>query len=145
MTSYMKSIWLSYGVGKICTDLWDLIRSVQISQISTLYKSEQCTEAICSCFRSKWFQPTILVTNLETLVRFSPSSMLIWVLQSSHCSKIHVAQHWRRRGPNLSENKGVRSECKKFGENSREMVPVSTICDEYCRLIPFFSFFVSKP
>ena len=76
--------------------------------------------------------PTILVTNLETLVSFSPSPMLIWVLQSSYCSKICVAQQWGRRGANLSENKGVRSECKKFGENSRQMAPVSTICDEYC-------------
>ena len=60
--------------------------------------------------------------------------MLIWVLQSSQCSKIRVAQHWGRRGAHLSENEGVRSECKKFGENSRQMAPVSTICDEYCRL-----------
>ena len=60
--------------------------------------------------------------------------MLIWVLQSSHCSNIRVAQHWGRRGANLSENEGVRSECKNFGENSRQMAPVSTISDEYCRL-----------
>ena len=58
--------------------------------------------------------------------------MLIWVLQSSHCFKIRLAQHCGRRGANVSENKGVRSECKKFGENSRQMAPVSTICDEYC-------------
>ena len=32
----------------------------------------------------------------------------------------------------MSENKGVKCECKKFGENSRQMAPVSTICDEYC-------------
>ena len=32
----------------------------------------------------------------------------------------------------MSENKGVKGECKKFGENSRQMAPVSTICDEYC-------------
>ena len=32
----------------------------------------------------------------------------------------------------MSENKGVKSECKKFGENSRQMAAVSTICDEYC-------------
>ena len=57
--------------------------------------------------------------------------MLIWVLQSSHCFKIRLAQHCGRRGANVSENEGVRSECKKFGENSRQMVPVSTICDEY--------------
>ena len=61
--------------------------------------------------------------------------MLIWVLQSSHCSKIRVAQHWGRRGANLSENEDVRSECKKFAENSRQMAPVSTICNEYCRNI----------
>ena len=33
----------------------------------------------------------------------------------------------------LIENKGVKSECMKFGENSRQMPSVSTICDEYCR------------
>ena len=54
-------------------------------------------------------------------------------LQSFQCSKIRSAQHWGRRGAHLSENKGVKSECKKFGENSRQMAPVSTICDEYCR------------
>ena len=54
-------------------------------------------------------------------------------LQSSQCSKIRVAQHWGRRGAQLIENKGVKSECKKFGENSRnEMASVSTIFDEYC-------------
>ena len=35
-------------------------------------------------------------------------------------------------GAHLSENKGVKSECKKFGGNSRKMASVSTICDEYC-------------
>ena len=59
--------------------------------------------------------------------------MLIWVLQSSHCFKLRLAQHCGRRGANISENEGVRSECKKFEENSRQMAPVSTICDEYCR------------
>ena len=34
----------------------------------------------------------------------------------------------------LIENKGVKSECMKFGENSRQMPSVSTTCDEYCRL-----------
>ena len=53
-------------------------------------------------------------------------------LQSSQCSKIRVAQHWGRRGVHLIENKGVKSECMKFGENSRQMSSVSTICDEYC-------------
>ena len=60
--------------------------------------------------------------------------MLIWVLQSSHWSKIRVAQHWGRRGANLSESEDVRSEYQKSGENSRQMAPVSTICDEYCSL-----------
>ena len=40
-------------------------------------------------------------------------------------------KHWGRRGAHLSENKGVKSECRLFGENSRETVSVSTICDEY--------------
>ena len=47
-------------------------------------------------------------------------------------AKIPSAQHWGRRAAHLSENKGVKRECKKFGENSRQMAPVSTICDEYC-------------
>ena len=41
-----------------------------------------------------------------------------------------MAQHWGRRGAHLSENKGVKSECKKFRENLRQMASVSTICDE---------------
>ena len=52
-------------------------------------------------------------------------------LQSLQWSKIRSAQHWGRRGAHLSENKGVKSECKKFGENSRQMATVSTICDKY--------------
>ena len=59
-------------------------------------------------------EPVILVKNLETLVCVSPSPMLIWVLQSSLCLKIRVTQHWGRRGAHLSENKRVKSECKKF-------------------------------
>ena len=59
-------------------------------------------------------EPVILVKNLETLVCVSPSPMLIWVLQSSLCLKIRVAQHRGRRGAHLSENKGVKSESKKF-------------------------------
>ena len=62
--------------------------------------------------------------------------MLIWDLQSSQCSKIRVAQHWERRRVHLIENKGVKSECMKFGENSRQMPSVSTICDEYCSFRP---------
>ena len=38
----------------------------------------------------------------------------------------------------MSENGGVRSECKKFEENSRQMAPVSTICDEYCSFTEAF-------
>ena len=54
-------------------------------------------------------------------------------LQSFQGSKICSAQHWGRRAAHLSDNKGVKREiCKKFGENSRQMAPVSTICDEYC-------------
>ena len=34
----------------------------------------------------------------------------------------------------MSEDKGVKNECKKFEENSRQMAPVSTICDEHCRV-----------
>ena len=45
-----------------------------------------------------------------------------------------MAQHWGRRGAHLSENKGVKSECKKFGENLRQMASVSTICDEDCSI-----------
>ena len=33
----------------------------------------------------------------------------------------------------LIKNKGLKSECMKFGENSRQMPSVSTIFDEYCR------------
>ena len=36
-------------------------------------------------------------------------------LQSFQCSKIRSAQHWGRRVAYLSENKGVKHECKKFG------------------------------
>ena len=32
----------------------------------------------------------------------------------------------------MNENKGMKSECKKFRENSRETASVSTICDGYC-------------
>ena len=55
-------------------------------------------------------------------------------LQSFQCSKIRSAQHWGRRAAHLSENKGVKRKCKKFGENSRQMAPFSAICDEYWRL-----------
>ena len=57
------------------------------------------------------------------------SPMLIWV-----CSHFSAPKYARLNIGDLSENKGVKRECKKFGENSRQMAPVSTICDEYCRL-----------
>ena len=53
--------------------------------------------------------------------------MLIWVLQSSQCSKIRVAQHWGRRGAHLSENKGMKSESKTSEENSRQTASVTGI------------------
>ena len=34
----------------------------------------------------------------------------------------------------MSQNKGVKSECTKFGDNSEQVASVSTICDEYCSL-----------
>ena len=58
--------------------------------------------------------------------------MLIWVC--SHFSAPEYAQLniGEGEGAHLSENKGEKSEWKKFGKNSRQMAPVSTICDEYC-------------
>ena len=103
--------------------------------------------SVCDEVISKSSVATILVTNLGTLVCVSPSPMLIWVLQSSQYSKIHVAQHWGRRWALLSENKCVKSECKKtlrkLRENSRETVSVSTICNKYCRNIGVLWTFMS--
>ena len=45
---------------------------------------------------------------------FSPSPNFIWILQSSRCSKVRVAQNCGRRGAHFSENKGAKSECRKF-------------------------------
>ena len=71
-------------------------------------------------------ETAILVTNLETdLCDFSLPNVDLG-LQSFQCSKIRSAQHWGRRAAHLSENR-----CKKFGENSRQVAPVSTTCDEY--------------
>ena len=48
-----------------------------------------------------------------------------------HCiARLNIGKGGRAH---LSENKGVKSECKKSRENSRQMAPISTICDEYCR------------
>ena len=81
---------------------------------------------------------TILVTNfLKHLCDF-PLPNVDLGLQSFQCSKIRSEQHWGRRGAHLSENKDAKSECKRFGKNSRQMAPVSTICDEYCSLIRFY-------
>ena len=55
-----------------------------------------------------------------------PSPTLIWV-----CSHFSAPKYARLNIGDLSENKGVKRECKKFGENSRQMAPVSTTCDEY--------------
>ena len=55
-------------------------------------------------------------------------------LQSFQCSKYARLNIGKGEGAHLSENKGVKSECKKTGKNSGQMAPVSTICDEYCRL-----------
>ena len=56
----------------------------------------------------------VLVKNFEVFVCVSPSPMLILVLQSSQCFKISVTLHWGRSGAHLSENKGVKSGCKKL-------------------------------
>ena len=57
--------------------------------------------------------------------------MLIWVCSHFSAPKYARLNIGKGEGAHLSENKGVKSECKKFGNNSREMAPVSTICDEY--------------
>ena len=71
---------------------------------------------------------------LKHLFDFSLSNFVLG-LQSFQYSKIRSVQHWGRRAAHLSENKGVNSECTKFGENSRQIAPVSTICGEYCSLV----------
>ena len=94
-------------VNKLKMNSWDKTERVVLRVV--LPSVSVCDEVI-----SKSSVATILVTNLETLVCVSPSPMLIWVLQSSQCSKIHVAQHWGKRWALLSENKCVKSECKIF-------------------------------
>ena len=59
----------------------------------------KCSLYVCSkCYFLKKYtflkrkpRAAILVKNLETPVCVSPSPMLIWVLQSSQCSKIRLA------------------------------------------------------
>ena len=65
---------------------------------------------------------------------FSFSDVDLGITVVSVLQLVRVAQHWGRKGAHLSEKKGGKSECKKFGENSRKTASVSTICDEYCRL-----------
>ena len=57
---------------------------------------------------------------LKHLCDFPSSPMLIWILQQFQCSKIRVAKHWGRRGAHLSENKGEKSECKKFSKKFKK-------------------------
>ena len=94
-----------------------------ISPLLTLIK--KCSLYVCSkCyffFKKRHFKANtflkpkpraaILVKNLETLECVSPSPMLIWVLHSSQCSKIRVAQHLGRRRIHLSGNQSAMSEC----------------------------------
>ena len=58
--------------------------------------------------------------------------MLIWICSHFSAPKYARLNIGKGEGDHLSENKGVKSECKKLGKNSRQMSPVSTICDEYC-------------
>ena len=109
---YVRDIdaWMTENKLKINRDKTEqVVLNASHRQPSPLTSISVCDEVI-----SKSSVATILVTNLQTLVCVSPSPMLIWVLQSSQCSKIHVVQHWGRRWALLSENKCVKSECKKF-------------------------------
>ena len=102
--------WMKANKLKMNTDKTELVvLNASHRQPSPLTSISVCDEVI-----SKSSVATILVTNLETLVCVSPSPMLIWVLQSSQCYKIDVAQHWGRRWALLSGNECVKSECKKF-------------------------------
>ena len=65
-------------------------------------------------------------------VRFPFLNVDLGITVVSVLQNTRGSEHWGRRGAHLSENKGMKSECKKFGENSRETASVSTICDEYC-------------
>ena len=75
--------------------------NLEIMQIRALskrsYEKTKCSLCVCDEVISKSSVATIFVTNLETLLCVSLSPLLIWVLQSSQCSKTHVAQHWGRR------------------------------------------------
>ena len=62
------------------------------------------------------------------------SPMLIWVCSHFSAPKYAGLNIGKGGRAHLSENKGVKSECKKFGKNRRQMAPVSTICEEYCSI-----------
>ena len=102
--------WMTVNKLKMNRDKTELVvLNASHRQPSPLTSISVCDEVI-----SKSSVATILVINLETLVCVSPFPVLIWVLKSSQCSKIHVAQHWGRRWALLNESKCVKSECKKF-------------------------------
>ena len=64
--------------------------------------------------------------------------MLIWVCSQFRAPKYARLNIGKEEGAHLSENKGVKSECKKFGKNSRQMASVSTVCDEYCSSVVIY-------
>ena len=74
----------------------------------------------CSCFNDLWWVLQSSSQILKHLCDFSLPNVDLG-LQSFQCFKIRSAQHWGKRAAHLSENKGVKRECKKFGENSRQM------------------------
>ena len=85
------------------------------------------------------FIATILVTNLETLLWFPPPPpMLVWVCSQFSAPKYARFNIGKEEGAHLSENKGVKSECEKFGKNSRQMASVSTVSDEYCSSVVIY-------
>ena len=90
------------------------------------YLTSSANELIVISRKTEYLRSSNGKAAILVLVCVSPSP-LIWVLQSSQCSKIPVAQYWGRRGAHLSENKGIKSERKKFEENSRETASVTSI------------------
>ena len=69
--------WMTVNKLKMNRDKTELVvLNASHRQPSPLTSISVCDEVI-----SKSSVATILVTNLETLVRISPSPMLIWVLQ----------------------------------------------------------------
>ena len=53
--------------------------------------------------------------------------MLIWVCSHFSAPKYAEGNIGKGEGAHLSENKDVKSECKKFGKNSRQMAPILMI------------------